>query len=80
MAWYSKVGTRNYFCHVSGGYIMFGHWEGDNALGSNFSNCNMETFLAGQFKEDILKVRLRWMSQLTARAVSRREGVQRVPR
>jgi hypothetical protein len=57
MAWFAKKDGRQHYCTVSGGYVMYGSWaDGEPRTTMTNGYCNMETFLAGQFNDEIRKV------------------------
>ncbi len=58
MSWFSKKDGKNYFATVSGGYVMHGSWTDADPRGLTSGHCSLETFLAGQFNDEIKRVLL----------------------
>jgi len=53
MAWFAKKDGRNWYCNVSGGYVLFGSWVDADPLCMNGSSCNLESFKDGTFNTEL---------------------------
>eukprot|EP00013_Stygamoeba_regulata_P001512 CAMPEP_0177632602 /NCGR_PEP_ID=MMETSP0447-20121125/2390_1 /TAXON_ID=0 /ORGANISM="Stygamoeba regulata, Strain BSH-02190019" /LENGTH=86 /DNA_ID=CAMNT_0019134203 /DNA_START=53 /DNA_END=313 /DNA_ORIENTATION=- len=53
MAWSCKKDNTNYYCLISGGYVLFGYTTGIEPSANTTFVASVDEFMAGSYKEEL---------------------------